>query len=87
MRHKEAISSTRNMISSLKVFYILLYLRSSILQDIYFLYRIQRFVSGLIKYTCMNTRKLKGLDSSEIKSLPKSKKVMNMARHFNHCRK
>ena len=67
MRNKEAISSTRNMISSLKVFYVLLYLRSSILQDIYFLYRIQRFVSGLIKYTCMNTRKLKGLDSSEIK--------------------
>ena len=56
MRHKEAISSTRNRISSLKVFYILL---------IYFLYRIRRFVSGLIEYTCINTRKLKGLDSRE----------------------
>ena len=87
MRNKEAISSTRNMIFSLKVFDVLLYRPLSILQDMYILYRIRRFVSGFIEFTCINRRKLKGLDSREITSLPKSKKVMNMARHFNHCRK
>ena len=40
IRNEEAINSTRNRISSLKVFHVLLYRRSSILQDIYFLHRI-----------------------------------------------
>ena len=34
----------------------------------------------------INTRKLKGLDSSEITSLSEIKKVIYMARHFNHHR-
>ena len=37
-----------------------------ILQDIYFLYLIRRFVSGLIEYTCINTRKLKGFERNYI---------------------
>ena len=44
-------------ISSLKVFHFLLYQRSSILQVIYFLYRIQRFFSELITHACVNTWK------------------------------
>ena len=35
-------------------------------------------------YVCINTRKFKGLDSREIISLPEIKKVIYMARHFNH---
>ena len=59
IRNEEAINSTRNRISSLKVFHVLLYRRSSILQDIYFLHRIWRFVSELIEYATMNTWKSK----------------------------
>ena len=44
-----AINSTRNRISSLNVFHFLLYRRSSIFQDIYFLYLLRRFVSELIR--------------------------------------
>ena len=33
------------------------------------------------------TRKIKGLDSREITSLPGIKRVIYMARHFNHRRK
>ena len=44
-------------ISSLKVFHFLLYQRSSVLQVIYFLYRIQRFFSELITHACVNTWK------------------------------
>ena len=36
-RNKEAINSTRNRVYSLKGFHLLLYRRSSILQDVYFL--------------------------------------------------
>ena len=36
MRNEEAINSTRNRISSLKVFLVLLYRPSSNLDDIYF---------------------------------------------------
>ena len=43
----QVINSRQNRIYSLKVFHFVLYRRSSILQDIYFLYRAQRFVSGL----------------------------------------
>ena len=53
-------------------------------------------VSGLVlhQWNCqfvetvarLNTRKLKGLDSSEITSLSEIKKVIYMARHFNHHR-
>ena len=76
IRNEEAINSTQNKIS------FLLYRLSSILQDIYFLYHVQQFVSELIEYK--NT-KIKGLDLREITSLPESKNVMNMVRHFNHC--
>ena len=48
-RNQEATYSRRFMIYLLKVFHFLLYRRSSILQDIYFLYRIRRFVSELIQ--------------------------------------
>jgi len=40
IRNEESINSTRNRISLLKVFHSLLYQRSSIHQDIYFLYQI-----------------------------------------------
>ena len=79
---EEAIKSTEKRISSLKVFHVLLYRRSSVFQDIYFLYRIRRFVFELSEDACINTRK-----SREITSLPKSKNLMNMARHLNHHRK
>ena len=74
----------RNRISSLKVFHFLLYRRLSILRDIYFLCRIGRFVSELIDDARIHTRKLR---ASKFPSLPKSKNVMNMARHFNNRRK
>ena len=64
IRNEEAINSTQNKIS------FLLYRLSSILQDIYFLYHVQQFVSELIEYK--NT-KIKGLDLREITSLPESK--------------
>ena len=38
-------------------------------------------------YACINTQKLKGLDSKEITSLPEIKKVIYMASYFNHRRK
>ena len=82
--NEEAFNSTRNRISSLKVFHVLFYRRSIGLQDIYFLYRIRRFAPDWIENTCMKTRKTKGLDSREITSSPKSKYVMNMACHINH---
>ena len=56
-RNKGAINSTQNRISLLKVCHVQLYWSSSILQDIYFLYRIRQFVSELIEYGCINTRK------------------------------
>ena len=42
------------------------------------------------KYVCvrrLSACKFKGLDSREITSLPEIKKVIHMARLFNHCRK
>ena len=51
-RWVELINSTRKRISSLKVFYVPFYRRSSTLQHIYFLYRIRWF-----DYACTNTRK------------------------------
>ena len=47
----------------------------------------RKFVCGRRLYACINTRKFKGLDSREIKSLPGIKKVIYMGRHFNHHRK
>ena len=92
LRNEEAINSARNRIYSLKVFQLLpTSATSSILQDIYVL-----FVSELIQYVCqrrpkirvrINTRKFKGLDSTEITSLPEIKKVIYMVHHFNHRRK
>ena len=44
--------------------------------------------SAVAGYTrVINTRKFKGLDSSEITSLPDIEKVIYTARHFNHRRK
>ena len=61
----------RNRISSLKVFHVLLYRRLSILQDIYFLCRIRRFVSEfMIEGACMHTQKSR---ASKFPSLPKKK--------------
>ena len=51
MRNEEVLNSTRNRISTLNVFHVLLYRRSSNLQDIYFLYCIRRFVPELLR--CM----------------------------------
>ena len=56
-RNKGAINSKQNRISLLKVCHVQLYWSSSILQDIYFLYRIRQFVSELIEYGCINTWK------------------------------
>ena len=53
----EAIYSTRNRISSLTVFHVLLYRRPSILQDIHFSCRIRWFVFELVEYVCINTQK------------------------------
>ena len=44
----------------------------------------RKYVCGRRLYACTNTRKFKGLDSREITSLPEIKKVIYMARHFNH---
>ena len=61
IRNEKAIISTPNRIYSLKVFHFLLYRRSSILQDIYFLYLIglstrvsddRKYVCGCKVYTC-----------------------------------
>ena len=71
-RNEEAINSTGNRIYSLKVFHFLLYHRR---------YRGRRL------YTCINTQNFKGLDSTEITSLPEIQKVIHMARHFNHRQK
>ena len=44
----------------------------------------RKYVCGRRLYACINTRKFKGLDSREITPLPEIKKVIYMARHFNH---
>ena len=51
IRIERVINSTRNRISTLNVFHVLLYRRLSNLQDISFLYCIRRFDSELLK--CM----------------------------------
>ena len=71
-RNEEAINSTLNRIYSLKVFHFLLYHRR---------YRGHRL------YTCINTQNFKGLDSTEITSLPEIQKVIHMAHYFNHRQK
>ena len=45
------------------------------------------YVYGRRLYTCINTRKFKGLDSREITSLPEIKEVIYIARHLNQRRK
>ena len=49
----------------------------------------RKHVCGRRQNACINTRKfmIKGLDSREITSLPDIKKVIYMARYFNHRRK
>ena len=54
---QEAINSTRNRISSLIFFQYLLYRRSSILQDIYFLHRFRRIFFKIDQNACVNTTK------------------------------
>jgi len=65
IRNEEAINSTQNRIFSLKVFHVLLYRRSSVLQDIYFLHRF--WIDRVRVYEYM---KINGLDSREVISLP-----------------
>ena len=61
MRIEEAITSTRNRISSLKVFHVSPYRRSNL-----FLYRIPRIVSELIEYACIHTRSLRSRRPKEV---------------------
>ena len=49
--------ATRNRISSLKIFHVLLYRRSSISWDIYVSYRVRRLVSESFEYAYINARK------------------------------
>ena len=74
-------------ISSWQVFNFLLYRQSSILQDILFYIWYLTICFWIDWVHVYKYTKIKGLDSStrEITSLPKSKKVMNMACHFSHC--
>ena len=88
-RNEEAINSTRNRIYSLKVFYFLLYRRRVFFRIFtfylflnWFSTRVsndRKYVSGRRLYAYINTRKFKGLDSTEISSLPEIKKVIYMA--------
>ena len=90
-RNEEAINSTRNRIYSLRFFTSFF-----IIVDTFYLFlnwfstRVsddRKNVRGRRLYAYINTRKFKGLDSREITSLPEIKKVIYMARHFNHRRK
>ena len=87
LRNEEAITSTWSRISSWQVFNFLLYRQSSILQDILFYIWYLTICFWIDWVHVYKYTKIKGLDSStrEITSLPKSKKVMNMACHFSHC--
>ena len=44
----------------------------------------QKYLCGHRLYMRINTPKFKDLDAREITSLPEIKKVIYMARHFNH---
>ena len=87
LRNEEAITSTWSRISSWQVFNFLLYRQSSILQDILFYIWYLTICFWIDWVHVYKYTKIKGLDSStrEITSLPKSKKMMNMACHFGHC--
>ena len=77
-RNEEAINCTRNRIYSLKIF-------TSYFIDVDTFYCVsddRKYVCGRRVYTCIITRRFKGLNSSEITSLPEVKKVIYMARHF-----
>ena len=91
-RTKEVINSTQNSIYSLKVFCFLPYRCWYFLfvSELIFLTRVsndQKYLCCGRLYSCINTRKFKGLDSREVTSLPEIQKVIYMARHFNHHRK
>ena len=77
-RNEETINSTRIKISSLKVFYFLLYRRRYFYLFLnWFSTRIsddRKYVCSGRLYACINTRKFKSLDSREITSLPEIKK-------------
>ena len=47
----------------------------------------RKYVCGRRLYACIKKKKFNGLDSREITSLPEIKKVIYMARHFNHRQK
>ena len=81
IRNEEAINSTRDRISSIKFFYVLLYRRSSTSWDIDVSYRVRRLVSELFEYAYKNARKSRASIREKKKSLPKRKNVMNTARH------
>ena len=91
MRNEEAINSTWNRISSLKVFHVPLNRRPSILQDIYVMYQIQQFVSELIEYACINTHKSRALIQEKLHHCQKTKTwwiwrvILLMAKHKLHA--
>ena len=91
-RNEEAVNFTRNTIYLLKVF-LLPTLSTSILFICLWidLVRVLATTGNNVcrrrLYACINTQKFKGLDCREITSLPEIKKVICMARHFNHRRK
>ena len=91
-RTEEVINSTQKSIYSLKVFYFLLYRHRYFLfvSELIFNTRVsddQKYLCCRRLYACVNTQKFKGLDSREITSFPEIKKVIYMARHFNHHQK
>ena len=91
-RNEEAVNFTRNTIYLLKVF-LPPTLSTSILFICLWIDLVRVLattgnnVCGRRLYACINTQKFKGLDCREITSLPETKKVIYMARHFNHRRK
>ena len=72
-RNEEAINSTQNRIYSLKNWF-----STRVSND-------QKYLCNCRLCVCINTRKLKGLDSRKIRSLPEIKKVIDMAHHFIAC--
>ena len=89
---EEAINSSWNRIYSLKVFYFLLYWRRVHLLFLFLNWFSmgvsdnQKYVCGHRLYACINTGKFKGL-VREITSSSEIKKVIYMARPFNHRQK
>ena len=92
-RNEEPINTKQHSLAE-GFFYFLLY-RRRYFDTFYFFPNwfctrgsdVREYVCGRRLYECINTRKFKGLDSREITSLSEIKKVIYLARHFNHRRK